>query len=96
MELTRIKFAKDNNLRKFELKSAKLLQKWDLVCEDKLLQNISSFVFFSGTGVGVFIGTDIPDIRSIRPGVLTGYPALPDIIFKKRNIIEMNDFFPFF
>jgi len=38
-----------------------IVQKWDLVCEDKLLQNISSFVFFSGTGVGVFIAGLLAD-----------------------------------
>jgi len=38
-----------------------IVQKFDLVCEDKLLQSFSSFIFFSGTGVGVFIAGLLAD-----------------------------------
>ena len=30
-------------------------QSWDLVCEDKIMTKVGSFVFFAGTGVGVLI-----------------------------------------
>jgi len=38
-----------------------IVQKWDLVCEDRLLTSIASFVFFGGTGTGVFIAGLLAD-----------------------------------
>lgn len=38
-----------------------LMQKFDLVCEDKIMTKIGSFVFFAGTGVGVFIAGLLSD-----------------------------------
>jgi len=38
-----------------------IMQKFDLVCGDKILTKVASFVFFAGTGVGVFIAGLLAD-----------------------------------
>jgi len=38
-----------------------IMQKFDLVCEDKIMTKIAGFVFFAGTGVGVFIAGMLAD-----------------------------------
>jgi len=38
-----------------------IMQKFDLVCEDKIMTKVGSFVFFAGTGVGVFIAGLLSD-----------------------------------
>ena len=38
-----------------------IVQKFDLVCEDKILTKLASSVFFAGTGVGVFIAGLLAD-----------------------------------
>jgi len=38
-----------------------IMQKFDLVCGDKIMTKIASFVFFAGTGVGVFIAGMLAD-----------------------------------
>ena len=49
-----------------------IIENWDLVCGNKIMSKISSFVFFAGTGVGVFlagiladkIGRTVPSVSS--------------------------------
>ena len=38
-----------------------IIENWDLVCGNKIMSKISSFVFFAGTGVGVFLAGILAD-----------------------------------
>ena len=38
-----------------------IIEKWDLVCTNKIMSKIASFVFFAGTGVGVFFAGILAD-----------------------------------
>ena len=38
-----------------------IVQRFDLVCENKIMTKIASFVFFGGTGVGVFLAGLLAD-----------------------------------